>query len=149
MTATADLTASGYEPDSWKATLSGPATLTAANGHITGFDLAALVKALNSPDHRHLRASVTSGTSAFDTLALSADFANGEASLTAARLTAPSGTATLAGTTDMVDHDVALRISLEPSVTPPLTIDNTILGSWHEAQQYPRLRAIEGWKPAH
>ncbi len=89
VTATADLTASGYEPGSWKATLSGPATLTAANGHITGFDLPALVKALNSPGHPHLRAAVTSGSSPFNTLALSASFANGEGSMTTARLTTP------------------------------------------------------------
>jgi len=148
VTATADLTASGYAPNSWKATLSGTATLTAANGHITGFDLPALVTALHSPGHPHLRASITSGASAFDTLALSANFANGEGSVTAARLTTSSGTATMEGTTDMVDHDVALRLSLQPDVTPPLTIDNTILGSWREAKQYPHLRAIRGWQPA-
>jgi uncharacterized protein involved in outer membrane biogenesis len=148
VTATADLTASGYAPNSWKATLSGTATLTAANGHITGFDLPALVTALHSPGHPHLRASITSGASAFDTLALSANFANGEGSVTAARLTTSSGTATMEGTTDMVDHDVALRLSLQPNVTPPLTIDNTILGSWREAKQYPHLRAIRGWQPA-
>lgn len=148
VTATANLTASGYAPDSWKATLSGAATLTAANGHITGFDLPALVTALHSPGHPHLRTSITSGTSAFDTLALAAQFADGEGSITAARLTAPSGTATMAGSTDMVDHDVALRLSLLPNVTPALTIDNTILGSWREAKQYPHLHAIQGWQPA-
>jgi AsmA-like C-terminal region len=147
VTATADLTASGYEPNSWKATLSGTATLTATNGHVTGFDLPALVQALNRPGHPHLHMSVTSGASAFDSLALSASFANGEASVTTARLTAPSGTATMVGSTDMVDHDVALRVSLQPNVTPPLTIDNTILGSWHESKQYPRLHAIEDWQP--
>ncbi|HTJ91141.1 MAG TPA: AsmA-like C-terminal region-containing protein [Acidocella sp.] len=148
VTATADLTASGYEPSSWRATLSGTTTLTAAHGQITGFDLAALVRALNSPGHRHLRASVTSGTSAFDSLAVSATFSNGEGTLTAVRLTAPSGSATMVGNTDMVDHSVALRLSLQPKVTPPLNIENTILGSWHESRQYPLLQAAQGWKPA-
>jgi hypothetical protein len=148
VTTTADLTASGYEPNSWKATLSGMTTLTVANGHVTGFDLPALVKALNSPGHPHLRASVTSGTSAFDSLAVSANFASGEGTLTAVRLTAPSGSATMVGSTDMVDHNVALRVSLQPNVTPPLKIENTILGSWREPRQYPLLQAVQGWKPA-
>ena len=147
VTATADLTASGYEPDSWKATLSGAATLTAANGRITGFDLPALIHALNGPGRPHLRASITSGATAFNTLALSANFANGEGSITAARLVAPSGTATMTGSTDMVDHDVALRLNLQPNVTPPLEIDNTILGSWSESKQYPHLHVIQGWQP--
>ena len=147
MTATADLTASGYEPGSWKATLSGPATLTAANGHITGFDLPSLV----GPEQprppaparcRHVRLHP------FNTLALSASFANGEGSVTTARLTTQSGTATMEGSTDMVDHDVALRLSLQPDVTPKLEIDNTILGNWNKSRQYPRLHAIRDWTPA-
>ena len=115
-------------------------------GSITGFDLPALVKALNAHGHPHLRESVTSGTSPFNTLALSANFANGEGTVTAARLTAPDGTATMSGNIDMVDRDVALRLSLQPNVKPPLQIDNTIVGSWQEAKPYPRLHATQGWK---
>jgi len=148
VTATADLTASGYEPGSWGATLSGDATLTVANGTITGFNLPGLVNALNAPSHPHLREAVTAGSSKFATLALSASFANGNGTVTAARLTAPQGAATATGSIDMVDHDVALRLALQPNVTPPLAIGNTVLGSWHEAKQYPGLHAVQGWKPA-
>ena len=148
VTATADLAASGYEPASWGATLSGAATLTAANGSITGFNLPALVKALDTPGHPHLREAVTAGASPFTTLALSASFANGDGTVTAARLTTPDGAATMAGNIDMVDHGVALRLSLQPNVKPPLTIDSTIVGSWQEAKSYPRLHAIQGWKAA-
>jgi hypothetical protein len=53
----------------------------------------------------------------------------------------------MTGSTDMVDHDVALRLNLQPNVTPPLEIDNTILGSWSESKQYPHLHVIQGWQP--
>jgi uncharacterized protein involved in outer membrane biogenesis len=148
VTATADLTASGYDPDSWRATVSGAATLTAANGSITGFNLPALVKALNAPGHPRLFETVTSGVSPFNTLALSASFADGEGTVTAARLTAPDGAASMSGTVDTVDRDVALRLTLQPNVKPPLQIDDTIVGSWEEAKAYPHLRAIQDWKAA-
>jgi uncharacterized protein involved in outer membrane biogenesis len=146
VTATADLAASGYEPGSWQATLSGAATLTAATGDITGFNLPALVKALDAQGHPHLREAVTSGTSPFTTLALSASFANGDGTVTAARLATPDGAATMSGNIDMVDRGVALRLTLQPNVKPPLQIDTTIIGSWQEAKPYPRLHNIQGWK---
>ena len=146
VTATADLTASGYDPDSWRATVSGTAALTAANGSVTGFNLPALVKTLNAPGHPRLFETVTSGASPFTTLALSATFTDGEGTLTTARLTTPDGAATMAGTVDTVGRDVALRLTLQPNVKPPLSIDDTIVGSWEEAKAYPRLRAIQDWK---
>ena len=151
VTATADLTASGYTPDSWAATLSGKATLSAANGTISGFDLAGIAHTLTTHGHTHLRAAVTSGHSRFATLALSTVFANGNGTVTAARLTGPDGGATATGSIGMVDHDVALRLGLQPNLNPPLTSATRSSATGRRPSSSPAWRDPPAgrWKPAH
>ena len=50
----------------------------------------------------------------------------------------------MSGNIDMVDRGVALRLTLQPNVKPPLQIDSTIIGSWQEAKPYPRLAQHPG-----
>jgi uncharacterized protein involved in outer membrane biogenesis len=149
LTLTAQLTAAGYTPKIWAATLGGSATLTATDGALDGFDLAALKTALATPKARakNLRGALSSGTSNFTSFALAATLDHGNATLTNARLTGPDGTATATGSIDIYDADLALNLLLEPDVSPALDVGTAILGGWANAKQYPKLNAALGWKP--
>ncbi|GLR66450.1 hypothetical protein GCM10010909_11300 [Acidocella aquatica] len=146
--ASAALTATGYAPKTWAATLGGTASLNASNGQLQGFSLAALAQALHAPDRaKALRAALASGNTGFTTLALSGTFGHGNCTLNSASLTGPSGSASATGSIDIFDHSLALRLALLPSVTPPLTLNTALLGSWAKPNQYPRLKPALDWAP--
>jgi len=145
----AKLTATGYSPKIWAATLAGTATLSAKNGTLAGFNLAGLAKALSSKTpSAALRAAMATGTTNFATLALAASLAQGNAVLSSATLTGPQGTASATGSVDLFDQDLALRLALQPDVQPPITITNAAIGPWATPRQYPKLRPALAWKPA-
>ncbi len=145
----AKVTATGYSPKIWGATLAGTATLSAKNGTLAGFNLAGLAKALSSKTpSADLRAAMASGTTNFAGLTLAASLAQGNVTLTAAALTGPQGTANATGSVDVFDQDLALRLALQPDVQPPITLTTAAIGSWAAPKQYPKLRPALAWKPA-
>ncbi len=148
LAAQGSLTASGYTPRIWAATLAGTANLTAAQGSLKGFDLTGLAAALSAP-HRlgALRAALNSGSTNFQTLSLAATADHGNASLTTASLTGPDGAAEATGSLDLFDKNLALQLTLHPNVTPPLALETTILGPWSAPRQYPRLKPALSWMP--
>jgi uncharacterized protein involved in outer membrane biogenesis len=146
--ASAALTASGYTPKTWAATLGGSVSLSASNGQLNGVSLTGLAQALGARDRAGaLRAALTGGNTGFVTLALSGIFSHGNCTLSTASLTGPSGSASATGSIDIFDKSLALRLALEPNVTPPLTINTAVLGNWASPKQYPRLKPALDWAP--
>ncbi|MDD2704532.1 MAG: AsmA family protein [Acidocella sp.] len=149
--ATAALTASGYTPKLWAATLAGSATLTATQGRLRGFSLAGLSAALGKPGAtRRLLIAANSGTTPFSTLSLSGTFANGNCNITQASLTGPDGNASAASGSgiDIADSALALRLLLSPAVKPPIGIPLVVLGPWSAPKRTAHLKAALAWKHA-
>ncbi len=146
--ASGSLTATGYSPRIWAATLGGTTSLNASNGRLHGFSLQGLAQALQSPNRAHaLRAALAGGSTSYTTLALSGSFGHGNCTLTTASLTGPAGTASATGSIDIYDNSLALRLSLHPYVAPPLTLNTAVLGNWSAPKQYPRLKPALDWAP--
>jgi hypothetical protein len=149
--AAAALTASGYTPKLWAATLAGSATLTATQGRLRGFSLAGLGAALGKPGAtRGLLIAANGGTTPFSTLSLSGTFANGNCNLTQASLIGPDGNASAASGSgiDIADSALALRLQLNPAVKPPIGIPLVVLGPWSAPKHTAHLKAAQAWKPA-
>jgi uncharacterized protein involved in outer membrane biogenesis len=144
----ADLTASGYGQATWAATLTGNASLAAANGSLNGFDLAGLVTALKSPNRFDaLRQAALTGTTNFASLTLAGSFAHGNFTLSSASLAGPAGQANATGSIDVPDNDLALQTTLLPQINPPLTLNVATIGNWATPKQIPILRPGLAWSP--
>ncbi len=142
-----NLTASGYSPKIWAATLGGNASLTSTGGAFTGFSLANLSLAFTKKVRAAaLEAALASGNTGFDSLSLGAKFAQGNATLTTASLTGPQGSAIGTGSIDIFDRDVALHLQFAPILTPPVVIGATVLGSWAAPKQIPQLKPALAWQ---
>jgi uncharacterized protein involved in outer membrane biogenesis len=146
-----DLTASGYTPSVWLATLSGNASLAANAGTLTGFNLPGLVTALHAPKGRasQLRAASLTGATPFDHLNLTSSLNSGIATLTSASLQSQSGSATAAGNIDLPDRGVTLTLTLQPNVPvpPKLTLTLTLDGSWPAARKIAAIKPALSWRP--
>jgi len=146
----ASLTASGFSPNIWLATLGGTATLTASNGVLRGVSLGDLDSALTSgAGITPLRVALTSGTTPFATLTLGATLAQGNAALTQGQLVSPLGTiGTQPGSyIDIYDQTFGLRLGISPAVRPPLTVTQITLGPWAKPKHIAHLTAAMAWKP--
>jgi hypothetical protein len=147
--ATASLTATGYTPAVWQATLAGPVTLSANNGTLNGFSLSGMTAALALP-HRAapLRGALAGGATAYAKLAVSGNFQNGNFTIAHAGLTGPDGAASAAGSVDLADQALALNFSFAPAVSPPLTINMASIGAWKSPKLVPALGDALNWRPA-
>jgi hypothetical protein len=121
------LTAGGYAPAAWLATLSGSASLAAHDGTINGFDLAAAAAALTAKKRRLalLRNACIAGATSFTQLGLTGAFNSGIYSLATATLQSPSGSAAAAGSIDLPDTGLNLKLTLLPQ-----RLAVTIAGNW-------------------
>jgi len=149
--ATANLTASGYSPKNWLATLGGTATLTATQGRLGGISLGNFNAALGTPDAAHrLRSALAYGSTPFTTLSLAGTLAQGNCTLTQATLTGQDGTISAAAESgiDFFDKALALRLALHPAVTPPVSASVLVLGPWSAPKRSSQLKSALGWKPA-
>ena len=145
----ARLSASGYEPNIWLATLGGTASLSGTNGTLTGFNLAGLAKALTSKTpSADLRKALSSGATAFSKVTFGVTLSHGNAAITAASLVGPHGAASANGSVDMFDQDVAIHLTAQPDVAPPISIETTVLGAWAAPRLYPKLKPALAWTPA-
>ena len=147
--ATASLTASGYSPKNWLATLGGTATLTATHGRLGGISLGNFAAALGKPDAApKLRAALAAGSTAYTTLSLAGTLAQGNCTLTQLSLTGPQGSITGADGSgiDLFDQSLALRLSLHPAVKPPLSTTLLVLGPWRAPRHSAQLKAALGWQ---
>ncbi len=148
--ATASLTASGYSPKNWLATLGGTATLTATHGRLGGISLGDFTAALGTPDAaRKLRSALAYGSTPFTTLGLAGKLAQGNCTLTQATLAGPDGTINAAADSgiDIFDSALALRLTLHPAVQPPVAASVLMLGPWSAPKRTPQLKSALGWKP--
>ncbi len=145
----AALTASGYTPAAWAATLAGSAALTATKGTLNGFNLAGLGQALHGSSRAAaLNKAATTGASAFNTLTIAGTLDHGSYTLTTAALQGPDGTASAAGSIDFPDSALTIRLALLPSVTPPVTIGVSTIGSWSAPRQVTDIDAGLNWQAA-
>jgi uncharacterized protein involved in outer membrane biogenesis len=141
----AALTASGDTPADWAGSLAGSATLTGTEGTLNGFDLAGVAQALKPKSSIALRKAATAGDTRYDSLTISGNLGNGGYNINAASLLGPDGNASATGR--IGGNDLALKISLMPKVTPPLTVGLAVTGRWAAARKIPDLRAALGWAP--
>jgi hypothetical protein len=149
LSAAIDLTASGYTPLVWLATVSGNASLAASNGTLNGFSLPGLVAALQAPKGRAglLHAASLSGTTPYAHINLTGSLNNGIATLTAADLQGPSGSAAATGNIDLPDGGVTLTLTLQPAVPAPPTLTLTLDGSWQAPRKIPAIKPALSWRP--
>jgi hypothetical protein len=134
----AALSANGDTLADWAGSLTGSATLTAAKGTFTGFDLAGLAQALEPKSSVALRKAATAGDTRYDSLTISGNFSNGRYNIGSASLLGPDGNASATGS--IGGNDLALKILLMPKVTPPLTIGLAATGSWAAVRKIPDLK---------
>ena len=135
LTGGASLTAGGFAPAAWAATLGGSAALSAVNGQLNGFDLAAFRQALQSPQQAGRKQAASSGVSDFTQLAINGMFDHGTFSLKTVGLQGPDGSAAATGSIDLPDRAIAVHITLSPSGTPPISTTVTSVGSWAAPQK--------------
>jgi uncharacterized protein involved in outer membrane biogenesis len=147
----ASLTASGYGLKSVLATLGGNASLNIGKGVLHGFNLQGFADMLGKPDAPHgLYKTLMTGSTAFTSLNLAANLANGNASFTSASLAGPAGQVSATGGIDLYDHAQALQFTFTPTgVQPPVSATMTVLGSWATPKHIAHLKAAMAWKPAH
>ncbi len=147
--ATADLTASGYAPAVWLATLAGDASLEAHAGTLGGFDLAAIVSALAAKNRRftRLRNACLSGGTPFDDLTVTGTFSSGIYSIATAGLQSASGSATASGSIDLPDTGLTLNTTLLPHVQAPPNLHVTIIGNWAAPRKVIQMKQALAWKP--
>jgi hypothetical protein len=149
ISAAIDLTASGYTPAVWLATLAGNASLAGSAGAINGFSLPGLTAALHAPK-RHaakLRAACLSGLTPFKSFSLTGSLSSGIATLTSATLQSPGGSAIATGNIDLPDTGLTLALTLLPAVpaSPKLTL--TMAGSWSAPRKIAAIKPALTWKP--
>lgn len=149
-----DLTASGYAPAAWLATLGGNASLAAHSGTLSGFDLPAIVSALTAKTRRRillrqslLRNACISGTTPFSDLRFNGTFDSGIYTIAAARLQSAAGSATASGSIDLPDTGLTLSTILLPNVPAPPKLHLTIAGIWPAPRKLTQLKQALTWKP--
>jgi uncharacterized protein involved in outer membrane biogenesis len=148
VTTSGALTASGYTTQAWSATLSGTAGVSAANGAITGFGLAALGAALTpTPREDALRTACLTGNTQFATLTLAGNFSNGIYQIASAALQGPAGAATATGTIDVPDEAVALELTFVPDVAQPPKLGLAMIGGWANPKKIPAIKPALDWVP--
>jgi hypothetical protein len=142
----ANLTAAGYSPPAWAATLAGTASLAAKSGTLAGFSLQGAGDALTAiPRDPALTSACLSGASRFDTLSVAGNFDHGIYSLTAASLQSPAGSVTATGSIDVPDQDLSLNLSLLPNVPAPPPIGLALDGPWAKPQKTTATRDALAW----
>jgi uncharacterized protein involved in outer membrane biogenesis len=146
--AAGDLTASGYAPSAWLATLSGNASLAARAGILNGFSLPGAVSALTARNHRLslLRAACLAGTTPFTQISMTGSFNSGIYTLASATLQSPSGSATASGSIDLPDAGLSLTASLLPELPSPPALGLSIDGSWTAPRKTTTLKQALAWK---
>ena len=146
--ASADLTASGYAPQAWLATLQGSARLTARSGSLGGFSLPGIARALTAQPFRisRLRAACIAGSTPFTSFNLAGNFNSGIYTITAATLQGQAGSAQAQGSVDLPDAGMTLKATLRPNLPAPPAIGLTIAGGWSAPRKTTALKQALGWK---
>lgn len=143
-----NLNSSGFTPQTWLATMSGGVNFQAANGSISGFNLAGLAAALSAADRSAaLKVAAQTGTSPFTSATAAGNISHGVFEFQTAKLQGPDGQATATGTIDLSDKDTELNFSLIPKVLPPANIGLAIIGSWSNPRKVPALKSALSWQP--
>jgi uncharacterized protein involved in outer membrane biogenesis len=149
ISAALDLTASGYTPAAWLATLAGNASLAGSAGYIGGFSLPGLTAAMHAPK-RHaakLRAACLSGLTPFKAFSVTSNLSSGIATLTHATLESPGGSAIATGNIDLPDNGLTLTLNLRPAVPAPPKLTLTLDGNWSAPRKIPAIKPALTWKP--
>jgi hypothetical protein len=143
-----NLNSSGFTPQTWLATISGDVNFQAANGSISGFNLAGLAAALSAADRSAaLKVAAQTGTSPFTSVIATGSISHGVFQFQTAKLQGPDGQATATGTIDLSDKDTELSFSLIPKILPPANIGLAIIGSWSNPRKVPALKSALSWQP--
>ncbi len=147
--ASLQLDANGYSPSVLLATLGGHATLTVADGTLSGFDLFRLKLAVEKADPKSAETeavdSLSSGVTGFERLDLGASLAHGDLTLDRGLLTAVGGEAHAAGSLDLVRRTLDLKIALQPAVPSPPEVAIRFTGSIDHPNRSVELAGLARW----
>ncbi len=141
-----NLTAAGYGPASWEATLAGTTNLAAKSGTLTGFNLPGLTTALGAmPRNAPLQAACLAGATPFDTLSATANLDHGLAAITGASFQGQSGSAAATGSIDIPDQGISLSLAIHPAVPAPPSIGLALDGTWSKPELICDSREAVAW----
>jgi len=135
--------ATGFTPQTWLATLSGPVNLQAQLGTLYGFSLAALATALQPLNQTAIKAALAKGTTEFSSASIGGNFDHGILKISNARLQGPAGAATATGSIDLSDNDLALNFGLHPNAMPSANIGLAIIGGWVNPRRIVAAKAAQ------
>lgn len=130
LTGSTSLTADGFGPATWAATLGGGAHLGALNGQLAGFDLAAFRQALQNPHQPNRKQAASAGVSNFTSLAIDGTFDHGIFTLKDAGLQGPDGNARATGSIDLPDRALDLHVTLSAGGAAAASTTVTSVGNW-------------------
>jgi uncharacterized protein involved in outer membrane biogenesis len=138
----ADLTTTGHAPATLLATLAGTIRLDATAGTLAGV---ALGKAGRLSD-ADVAATLAGGVTAFDRLHVDARIDRGVVTIGQGALAAPSGSATIAGSIDLPDQAIDLRIALHPALPDAPELGLRLTGTPGAMRRAPELAALTSWR---
>ena len=143
--AQADLSAGGHAPAALLATLAGSLTLDAQGGTLAGVALGRLGDLSDAA----VTAALAGGTTPFERLHVAAHAERGVITLDAGTLTLPPGTATLAGSIDLPDSSLDLRLAVRPAGAEGPEIGLAITGPTGAQLRTPELAELTRWRAQH
>jgi len=152
VTARLGLIARGHSPAALRATAEGELQISAHDGVLHGINLPAaaiaLARAGSEPAEATtdaLRMALSSGTTPFTGLSLSAGFARGLLRFSHADLTAPAGAIGMSGTISLTDGTVDTMLAIRPDETPEAELGVAVTGTLGEPVRVPQLLRVLRW----
>jgi len=143
--AEARLEASGSNPATLLATLSGEAVLTLRRGTLSGLDAAAAGRAAEAGDEPALRRALQEGTTAFETLLLKATLDAGRAALRDGTASGDGVALSLRGELDLARRGLDLSVLQKPPGAVP-DIGLRLTGPFATPRRVPELAAWLRWR---
>ena len=142
-------TANGFSPSAILATLGGRFMLTVTDGTLSGFDLFRAKLAVDKPDPKTTEAAasdaLSTGTTGFDRLDLSANLAHGDLSLNRGLLSSVAGEARFTGGMNLATQALDVRIALQPAMPNPPDIAIRVTGPLDRPTRTPELANLARW----
>jgi hypothetical protein len=138
--------ATGYSPAAMLATLNGDVTVKVEHGQIAGFDLAHFDQHLTEAN---VDAALAPGTTAFETLNVSARIDRGSVMLTSGRLISVLGETSVSGTIGLPSASCDLRLEIRPAVPDAPRIGLRLTGPLDSPNRTYELADLTRWRLAH
>src|SRR5258707_5506389 len=145
------LVATGASPFGLAQSLDGTATLTGRDGAISGFNIEQLLKRL---ERRPLSGggNFRNGTTPYDNLTISVEFAEGIATAEDVRVEGPAARITLSGTASVPAREYDLKgvasLTSAPNAAPGFDLPFVVQGPWDDTLIFPNPESLIRRSPA-